>query len=152
MRARCRAALPAVALRATAGVARRLFDELLEGALDLVVVHAPELRQATTVAPLADDRLILVTTDPEGRFRDRYILFDWRDSFRGMHAEAFPGAASCGPRARAGSDRPRCVACGARPIGRRPDQAGRGGGSAAGGPSGLRIVGRLRPIEKAGAR
>lgn len=91
-----RAARPQAALRLRAGTQRLLMAELLDGVHDLIVIHAPELRPAVEVEALFEDQLVLVTPDPDGEYRSRYIYLDWGETFRAMHAEAFADTHSPG--------------------------------------------------------
>ncbi len=81
---------PKTPLRATAGMPRLFIADLLDGLVDIAVLHAAERRLGLEVEELFEDRLILVTTDAAGEFRDRYVFVDWGDAFREMHAEALP--------------------------------------------------------------
>ena len=75
--------LPKVAFRAEAGTALALSRLLSEGLLDIAVLHQPRLRTDIIVEHLMDDELVLVTSDPEGGFEDRYVFVD-------LHAQQMP--------------------------------------------------------------
>ncbi len=83
-------ALPHVAFRAEAGTPLALSRLLSEGLLDIAVLHQPKLRTDIVVEHLMDDELVLVTTDPDGRFDDRYIYVDWGEEYRDQHAQLLP--------------------------------------------------------------
>lgn len=84
-----RSARPQAALRLSAGMPARLIAELQDGVHDLIVIHTPELRPTMQVEELFEDRLVLVTTDPGGEYRSRYVYLDWGESFRAMHASEY---------------------------------------------------------------
>ncbi|MCB1623110.1 MAG: LysR family transcriptional regulator [Pseudomonadales bacterium] len=86
---RCQTLLGNTAFRLSAGMPNRLMGELLEGVHDLIVIHTAELRAGLVVHELFTDELILVTADPAGEFRSRYIFIDWGDTYRAAHADAF---------------------------------------------------------------
>lgn len=85
-----RANLPRVAFRAEVGTPLALSQRLSEGLIDIAVMHQPRLRADIEVQHLMDDDLILVTTDPEGGFEDRYMFVDWGPSFHEQHAQKMP--------------------------------------------------------------
>jgi len=85
-----RATAPSVALRCEIGMPQRLMREMAEGVLDLAVIYQPEHRPGMVVREVLEDRLVLVTTDPDIPFKDNYIFADWGEGFRTMHAAAHP--------------------------------------------------------------
>jgi LysR family transcriptional regulator, flagellar master operon regulator len=72
-----RAALPAVHVSAEAADADRLLDGLSQSRLDVVVMHTAPDRPDLIVERLMDDELVLVTTDPDGGYADRYVDIVW---------------------------------------------------------------------------
>lgn len=82
--------MPLVAFRAEAGTPLALARLLSEGLIDIAVLHQPRLRTDIVVEHLMDDELILVTSDPEGRYEDRYIYVDWGEEYREQHAQCLP--------------------------------------------------------------
>ncbi len=82
--------LPFVAFRAEAGTPLALARQLSEGIIDIAVLHQPRFRTDIEVEHLMDDELILVTTNKDGRFDDRYVYVDWGEDFRAFHAQKLP--------------------------------------------------------------
>lgn len=72
-----RTALPAAHVSAEAADANRLLDGLVQSRLDVAVMHAAPDRHDLIVERLMDDELVLVTTDPEGGYEDRYVDIAW---------------------------------------------------------------------------
>lgn len=72
-----RAQFPQTDIKARAASAEVLTRDLLNGELDLAVVHQAPAENGLVVEHLLDDELIPVTTDPEGRFTDRYVDVRW---------------------------------------------------------------------------
>jgi len=98
---------PDMALRTEVGFPDDLLDRVAHGTLDLAVVYAPQQRPRLRVELLIEERLVLVTTDPQGPLSQAsYIYVDWGPEFAIQHSLAFPelsGAgvsASLGPLAR----------------------------------------------------
>lgn len=83
-------ALPDVAFSAVTGTTLSLSRRLSEGSLDIAVLHQPRFRIDIEIEPLMEDELILVTTDPDGRYRDRYVFMDWGEAFGAFHAQYQP--------------------------------------------------------------
>ena len=50
----------------------------------------PEHRPGLKIQRLVDDRLILVTADPDVDVRDNYVFVHWGEAFRAQHALKFP--------------------------------------------------------------
>ncbi len=87
-----RSSAPDISLRAEVGFEPELMQGLVEGRLDIGVMYAPQSRPGLTVEPLLEERLILVSTDPEGLpqpGRD-YVYIDWGPEFYARHSAAFP--------------------------------------------------------------
>ncbi len=78
---RLRKRLPRVALRAEAAAPFGLMRRLSEGLIDLAVLYRPEALAGLRVEELAEDELVLVTTDPSGAYRDRFVQVDWGRAF-----------------------------------------------------------------------
>lgn len=72
-----RAALPAANVSAEAGDAARLVEGLLQSRLDVAVLHHAPLESELMAERLMDDELILVTTDPDGAYEERYVDIAW---------------------------------------------------------------------------
>ena len=82
---------PQVAVRARVGSAARLLDSVEDGSLDLALVYNPPQRPGLVCELLAEEKLVLVTTAPDGQLhRDHYVHVDWGPSFAINHAAAFP--------------------------------------------------------------
>jgi len=83
---------PELALRASTGSAQDLTRDVLEGALDLAILHDAQPRHGLDVWPYFNDRLILVSDRPRElvRWDPLYIYVDWGDSFRAQHTRAYP--------------------------------------------------------------
>src|SRR5690349_16026170 len=67
-----RSEFPATEVSAIAADAPRLVNGLVEGRLDLAVMHVAPPDTGLEVERLMDDELVLATTDPAGKFEDRY--------------------------------------------------------------------------------
>jgi DNA-binding transcriptional LysR family regulator len=95
---------PEVALRAEVDSPARLLDGVQEGSLDLAVLYNPPQRPGLVSELLVDEKLIMVTSDPDGLLNpSRYIYVDWGPSFAANHQAAFaelsspPVSISLGP-------------------------------------------------------
>ena len=87
-----RESAPDISLRAEVGFEPDLMQGLVEGRLDIGVMYAPQSRPGLTVEPLLEERLILVSTNPDGLSqpgRD-YIYIDWGPEFYARHSASFP--------------------------------------------------------------
>ncbi len=73
--------LPRVALRAEAAAPFGLMRRLSEGLIDLAILYRPEALPDLKVEELIEDELLLVTTDPGGEYRDRFVQIDWGRAF-----------------------------------------------------------------------
>lgn len=77
---------PSVALRALVGLPDQLLDQVTEGVIDIAVLYAPRLKPGLMIEPLAEEKLVLVTTersathDPEAVSPD-FIYVDWGPQF-----------------------------------------------------------------------
>lgn len=72
-----RATMPAAHVSAEAADPDRLVDGLSQSRLDIAVMHVAPDRHDLIVERLMDDELVLVTTDPDGGYADRYIDIAW---------------------------------------------------------------------------
>ncbi len=81
-----------VSVRAEVGFEAELMQGLVQGRLDIAVMYTPESRPGLKVEPLFDERLVLVSTDPEARPEPGpgYVLVDWGPEFFARHAASFP--------------------------------------------------------------
>lgn len=72
-----RAEFPSAELVAEALGTPRLIESLLDASLDLIIVHEEPVRPGIESIHLMDDELVLVTTDPEGKYADRFVDIRW---------------------------------------------------------------------------
>lgn len=88
---------PEFAIRTEVGFSDTLTNGLIDGALDIAVVYAPEMRAGFGVERLFDEELVLVSSDPEvvalsgDEPPDSYVYVDWGPEFRAEQATLFPG-------------------------------------------------------------
>lgn len=83
---------PDVALRVQVGVPESLTTQVSTGALDIAVMYAPQYRPGARVELLLEEKLVLVTTDPDAKAvdRDSYVYVDWGPDFAHQHELSFP--------------------------------------------------------------
>ena len=82
---------PDLAVRIEVDAPDRLLDRVQEGSLDLAVLYSPPARPDLVLELLAEEKLMMVTTDPGGRLlADDYIYVDWGAPFAASHEAAFP--------------------------------------------------------------
>lgn len=93
-----RSAAADLALRTEVGAPTDLLDRLSEGTLDLAVLYAPQQRPGLRIDLLIEEKLFLVTTDPDGAVPtpDEYVYIDWGPEFAAQHGLAFPALSSAG--------------------------------------------------------
>lgn len=100
-----RRSAPDLALRAQVGVPDSLMMQVAEGVLDIAVMYAPQYRPGLKVELLFEEKLILVTTNPEtGRasfnaetaVRSDYVYVDWGADFTLNHNVSFPDVTNPG--------------------------------------------------------
>jgi DNA-binding transcriptional LysR family regulator len=96
---------PDVALRAQVGVPESLMTQVAEGALDIAVMYAPQHRPGLKIEFLFEEKLVLVTTDPnashmrldaETAARANYVYVDWGADFALNHSVSFPDTTNPG--------------------------------------------------------
>lgn len=90
---------PELALRAEVDTAPRLLEAVRQGALDLAVLYAPPAEDTAVVVELLhEDKLVLVTTSPEGALDAAadYVHVDWGTAFQANYQAAFPQMESAG--------------------------------------------------------
>lgn len=85
-----RRALPHVAVRGEVGMPGELMREIGEGILDLAVLYDPTYRPGTRVEELFNDRLVLVSPNPDQALAENYVFIDWGEEFRAAHSTWFP--------------------------------------------------------------
>jgi DNA-binding transcriptional LysR family regulator len=83
---------PDVALRVEVGLPESLVDRVAAGALDVAVVYAPQYRPGARVELLLEEKLVLVTTDADGKSvePESYVYVDWGPDFAHHHDLSFP--------------------------------------------------------------
>jgi len=84
--------LPDVSFRLEAGMPERLIRQMIEGTLDIAVLYMPQLRPGIIVEQLFEEKLVLVSGDPEQTIElgERYVFADWGPEFSAQHGMEFP--------------------------------------------------------------
>jgi LysR family transcriptional regulator, flagellar master operon regulator len=79
-------------VRAEIGLDAELMQGLVEGRLDIGVMYTPQSRPGLKVEPLLEERLVLVSTDPQRLPQPGpgYIYIDWGPEFYARHSASFP--------------------------------------------------------------
>jgi LysR family transcriptional regulator, flagellar master operon regulator len=87
-----RRSAPDVALRVQLEVPDSLSDQVSTGALDVAVMYAPQYRPGARVELLLEEKLVLVTTNPDAKQvdPDSYVYVDWGSEFAHHHELSFP--------------------------------------------------------------
>lgn len=75
-----RAAEPETAFRAIAAAPAQLNRGLEDDELDLAFLYEPVIRQGLRIEQLAEDRLILVSANPETAWQDNFARIDWGEN------------------------------------------------------------------------
>jgi len=90
-----RRSLPDIALRVHVDVPQDLINQVAAGLVDVAVMYAPQHRPGMKIDLLVEERLVLVTTDPELRPEDgrNYVHVDWGPDFAIRHGTCFPDLA-----------------------------------------------------------
>jgi LysR family transcriptional regulator, flagellar master operon regulator len=100
-----RRSAPDLALRAQVDVPESLMTQVAEGVLDIAVMYAPQHRPGLKIELLFEEKLVLVTTDPnasrmpldaEAAVRANYVYVDWGADFALDHRVSFPEATNPG--------------------------------------------------------
>jgi DNA-binding transcriptional LysR family regulator len=82
---------PDVATRVEVEIPERLLQRVQDGTLDLAVMYGPPQGAHLVVELLADETLIMVTTESDGTWdADRYVHVDWGPGFTAWSRAAFP--------------------------------------------------------------
>jgi LysR family transcriptional regulator, flagellar master operon regulator len=83
---------PEIALRVQVDLPEPLMEQVTNGVLDLAIMYAPHQRPGVHVELLLEEKLVLVTTDPDARAcrPDDYVYVDWGTDFANHHAMALP--------------------------------------------------------------
>lgn len=86
---------PDIAVRAEVDTASRLLDRVHDGSLDIAVLYNPPQRPELVLELIAEEKLVLVTTDEDGALRpETYVYVDWGGPFAAGHETAFPELAN----------------------------------------------------------
>ncbi|WP_244493966.1 LysR substrate-binding domain-containing protein [Mesorhizobium sp. Root172] len=90
-----RRSLPDIALRVHVDVPQDLINQVASGLVDVAVMYAPQHRPGLKIDLLMDEKLVLVTTNPEARLMGStdYVHVDWGPDFTLHHGMNFPDAA-----------------------------------------------------------
>jgi DNA-binding transcriptional LysR family regulator len=83
---------PDVSVRAEIGFEAELMQGLIEGRLDIGVMYTPQNRPNLEVELLFEEKLVLVSTDPDGQTEPGlgYVYIDWGPEFFVRHSASFP--------------------------------------------------------------
>ncbi|MDR6755791.1 DNA-binding transcriptional LysR family regulator [Mycoplana sp. BE70] len=86
-----RQSLPDIALRVHVDVPQDLIDQVASGMVDVAIMYAPAHRPGLKIDLLLEEKLVLVTTDPEARHGEtNYVYMDWGPDFVRHHHVNFP--------------------------------------------------------------
>src|SRR6185312_1048146 len=87
-----RQSAPDVALRAQVGLPDALLHQVAGGILDVAVVYAPRHWPGLKVEIIYEERLVLVTTNPDAAdvTNAEYVYVDWGPEFAAHHDLSFP--------------------------------------------------------------
>lgn len=82
---------PDIALKVEVDTSASLLARVQDGSLDLAVLYNPPPRPTLAAELLLEEKLVLVTTSPDGRLMpDRYVHVDWGPAFTANQRIAFP--------------------------------------------------------------
>lgn len=87
-----RGSLPDIALRVHVDVPQDLINQVASGMVDVAIMYAPQQRPGLKIDLLMEEKLVLVTTNPEARMADDYVYMDWGPDFTLHHGMSFPDA------------------------------------------------------------
>ncbi|MBF0249649.1 MAG: LysR family transcriptional regulator [Alphaproteobacteria bacterium] len=89
-----RKTLPGVAVHVEIAAPDAITRQLQEGLLNLAVMYMPQSRSNLVIDKLTDDRLVLVSADPQGGgpLDAAYVHVDWGPEFQAEYAMTYPGA------------------------------------------------------------
>ncbi len=90
-----RQSLPDIALRVHVDVPQDLINQVASGMVDVAIMYAPQHRPGLKIDLLTEEKLVLVTTDPEARLLggSDYVYTDWGPDFVLHHDMSFPDVA-----------------------------------------------------------
>src|SRR3954468_14811200 len=74
-----RRSLPDIALRVHVDVPKDLIDQVASGMVDVAIMYAPQHRPGLKIDLLREEKLVLLTTSPDGHLQDGtdYVYMDW---------------------------------------------------------------------------
>ena len=82
---------PDISIRSEIGFEEDLMRRLVEGTLDIGLMYTPQHSPGLEVEHLFDERLVLLTTDPEQAWPGQnYIYVNWGPAFYAQHRDSFP--------------------------------------------------------------
>ncbi|MCP5411433.1 MAG: LysR family transcriptional regulator [Alphaproteobacteria bacterium] len=82
---------PQAALHAEVDTPARLIERVQNGTLDAAILYSPQRRPNLIVELLAEEKLVMVTSTPDGRYdHETYIQVDWGADFTANQQSAFP--------------------------------------------------------------
>lgn len=85
--------LPHVSLRMEIGFEEDIMQGLIQGTTDIGLMYTPENRPGLGIEYLFDETLLLVSSEPEGKWLDeRYVHIDWGPEFEAQFTTHFPDA------------------------------------------------------------
>ena len=87
-----RRSLPDIALRVHVDVPQDLISKVSSGMVDVAIMYAPQHRPGLKIDLLMEEKLVLVTTNPEARQMEGtdYVYMDWGPDFTLQHGMNFP--------------------------------------------------------------
>ena len=86
------ASRPDLSFSAEIGFEPELMQGIVDGRLDIAAMYTPQRRPNLELLPLFTERLVMVTSDPEGAMTpDAYIHVDWGPEFSDQFSAGFPG-------------------------------------------------------------
>ena len=90
-----RQSLPDIALRVHVDVPQDLINQVASGMVDVAIMYAPQHRPGLKIDLLTEEKLVLVTTDPEARFLggSDSVYTDWGPDFVLHHDMSLPDVA-----------------------------------------------------------
>jgi len=83
---------PDVLIRAESALEPEIMQGLVEGRIDVGVMYTPQSRPGLKVEQLFEERLVLVSTDPNSAPEPQpgYVYVDWGPEFYARHSAFFP--------------------------------------------------------------
>ncbi len=87
-----RRSLPDISLRVHVDVPQDLINQVASGLVDVAIMYAPQQRPGLRIDLLREEKLVLLTTNPDGHLQDGtdYVYMDWGPDFVLHHGMNFP--------------------------------------------------------------